>query len=212
MFEFVMDDLPKQVLPVDQAEIVLFYNARTDSDVISLSVTVSAAARDVPFTEDGETYDYRIAPTYYTEWLEIPLSKLGTRGADALDGYEMIYEESREAELGFNQFPGAVYQDSHAGFTRATMRLQYTGGNTYRVTAEGETEFGWSFSLTATAPIAKVILRDGREDRKNAPSTKIEAEFATLFDPELFDAGWQKKGSSDYSWFDYVATPREQDQ
>lgn len=208
MFAFLMEDMPKQVLPVEAASITLYRNALIGSDRIALYVKVNAAQRSVDVTLDGETHEVQFAPSFYTEWLEIPVSTLVSRGPDALDGYRMIYDEAREEELGFDQFPGAIYQNSHAGFRRATMGLTSTAQSTYAVEAEGETEFGWQFRLTAAAPLTQVVLRDGRDETNRAPDPMVEAEFETLFDPALFSTEWKRQGSGSHVWYDYTAVPK----
>ena len=205
MFTFQMDDIPEQVLDIEKSSITLFYNALTEDDQIALDVRVTANSKTVELAEDDT---YSMAPTFYTEWLDIPLRALRSRGPDALHDYEMFYDQQREKELGFNQFPGAIYQDSHAGFTQAEMRLSHLDHNRYRVFAKGETEFGWRFELETQASLERIMFRDGHADSDKAIDPAIAAEFERLFDASQFDASWKKQGNPNFSWHDYIATPK----
>lgn len=200
-----MDDLPQQMFDVARSEMTLFRHALTDSDVFGLSINIDAVPKDVA-TEDGP---YSMAPGFYTEWLDIPQIKLASRDVGCLDGYVMEYDVDREEELGFDQFPGAICQDSHAGFEAATMSLTHVGQGKYRVQAQGRTEFAWTFQIDTVAAFKQIMFRDGWADSAKQPDPRIEAEFATFFDVSHFDVGWKQQGSATYNWSDYIATPKD---
>lgn len=63
MFEFIMDDLQPQTLPVEKAEISLFAHVPPWQNRIALYVEISASATDV-LPRDGSQDPCRIAPTF----------------------------------------------------------------------------------------------------------------------------------------------------
>jgi len=209
MFRFEMEDFGPQMFDVDKADITLFRHAVSGADTFSLGVNVSAKPREVVPTKPKGEPPYRMAPALYTEWLDIPDTALVTRDAGCLAGYQMIYDEDREEELGFDQFPGAIYQDSHAPFAQAILKLTYLGGLRYRVVAAGETEFGWMFQIDEEATFQQITLRDGMADSKGEPDPLIEAEFASFFEEPAFSTTWKRQGNDNYFWYDYVAKPRD---
>lgn len=205
MFEFTFENFPRQELVVETAEISLFAHVPSSSDKIALYVKVSAAPRDLPSPEGEDSR--MIAPTFYTEWLEIPLDALKSRQVDLLDGYRMAYDFATEQEDGFDQHPGAVYQDSHAAFDKATMVLTHKGGLTYRVQAEGKTEFGWTFRIDTDAVLKNVAAKSGRENGDKTPSDEVSDWFGKHFDAAQFSPVWSRKGSDEFNWQVLEATP-----
>lgn len=206
MFDFVFDDLPPQSLGIERAQIRLFDNGPPWRDRIGLYVEVAAEEILVRHPADPE-YESRVAPRYYTEWLDIPVGALRGRGLDMLDGYSMVYDEETEKEDGYDQPPGAVYQESHAGFTRATMTLTHIGGADYRVEAEGETEFGWRFRIDTQAALVRISFRSGEDGGDKAPSPEVEQWFDHLFDRAVFPAQWVRIGNDDFNWYVFEGAP-----
>ncbi|MEM1342069.1 MAG: hypothetical protein AAGF68_07080 [Pseudomonadota bacterium] len=204
-FHFDMGELPEQSFALETARIVLFVPALGGSEQISLNVDLFAEPREVK--ADDDLGPYRMQPAYYTEWLTISRAQLRSRGLNALDGYRLDYDEARTPKGQIIEAPGAVQQDSHALWTRATLSLTHLGGARYRVETEGATEFDWTFRIEAEAAFDQVMLRDDLVDSPRLPDPAVEAEFAELFDPALFEAGWKKQGPPDGGWHDYIARP-----
>lgn len=204
MFEFTFEDFPTQILEVETAEMSLFAQVPPWRETISLHVKVVARPKDLS-SPDG---DHTIQPAFYTEWLEIPLSALKGGRLDLLDGYRMSYNFETEQEDGFDQHPGAVYQGSHAAFSRATMALTHKTGRTYRVEAEGETEFGWTFRIDTEAVLTSVAAKSGRDDGDKVPTDEVRDWFGAHFDPDVFSPIWSRKGSDDFNWQVLEALPK----
>lgn len=209
-FRFQMEDLPEQTLALSHAGIVLYAEAMTGRDVFSVHVDIHAEPRmvawpDPDYPEDPDI-EHRIAPSFYTEWFDMPRKDLKGRGAGALDGVGFDFADT----IGdfTQQPPGAIYQDSHAPFTRATMQVDHLTDALYGVRAQGQTEFGWTFALEATAPLTGIIFRHADRDAARAPDAAVEAEFETYFDRSPFDCAWTRRGPEANPWFDFVATPK----
>jgi hypothetical protein len=209
MFAFVMEDLPPQALSVEAATITLFAQVPPWRDRISLHVEITATEATV-MDPAGENSPYVMQPTFYTEWLDIPLSALKGRGLDLLDGYQMAYDVATEAEDGFDQFPGAVQQDSHAGFQRATMTLTHLGGTRYRIEAEGVTEFGWTFRIDTVGRLTGVAAKSGQVDGDKAPSAEVEDWYGRMYDASAFPPTWSRKGNDEFYWYVYESQPLTQ--
>lgn len=207
MFDFVFDNFPPQSLDVAHAEISLYVRVPPWRDNVSLYVEVVAEKKALPL----EDTDYSVAPTFYTEWLEIPLQKLQGRGLDLLDRYHMVYNVATEEEDGYDQFPGAVYQNLHAGFVAATMMLTHLNGADYRIEAEGETEFGWKFRIDTVGKLTQVTVRSGMDGGDKEPSPEVEAWYDRLFDPLTFPSRWVRKGSEEAGWYVLEGAPAARD-
>lgn len=204
-----MEDLPPQTLTVETATITLFAQVPPWRDRIGLYVQVTATETTVA-DPTGENSPYRMQPTFYTEWLDIPMTALKGRGLDLLDGYRMDYDAKTEGEDGFDQFPGAVQQDSHAGFTQATMALTHLGGAQYRIEAEGVTEFGWTFRIDTVGQLTGVAAKSGLDGGDKAPLAEVEDWFNRLYDPTVFPPAWSRKGSDEFFWYVYESAPLTQ--
>ena len=203
MFEFVFEGFPKQQLTVERAEISIFAFAPLHENRMALYVEVKAEEGELQDPLDPE-FTHDIKPRFYTEWLNIPATALRSKGLDCLDGYRMEYDESREAELGFDQSPGAVYSKMHALFTEATMSLDYIEGGRYRLKAEGETEFGWQFRIETEAVLSMISMSSQPEDGAgHQPDIEVERLFDKHFDVGVFQPAWVKAGSDKFSWFKY---------
>ena len=211
-FRFQMGAMPEQRLELKHAKITLFGTAGAGSESLSVNVDVYATERIVAWAdpdhpEDG-ALDHRIAPAFYTEWLDMPRAALAGRGLGAVDGLAFDYDAS--APDAPPESPGAINQDSHALFQQAKMDLRHIGEGRYDVRAEGVTEFGWTFALEAVAPLGDVVFRHQDRDAQKAPSAAVEEEFDQLFDRAAFDCGWMRRGPSDNGWFDFIAKAKEQ--
>lgn len=196
MFEFFLPDYPPQSLEIARSEISMQLDVPSKDGRIALWVEISAEAVEVPNAHDMEQ-TYSIAPTFHTEWLEIPLDALKGGGADLLDGYHLVYEETDDDD----QRPGGIYQDAGAGFTRIDMTLSHVGGQDYRVVATGETEFGWTFRIDAVVPLVLVTAVSVREGGRDAPLDEVDEWFGRIFDPSAFPAEWVRKGSDTNGWY-----------
>lgn len=201
MFNFKFDDFPDSAFEIESADLNLFGFVPPYEEKLSLGVTITAEEKTLT-NRDG---DFEVKPVFDTQWLEINLLDLGSKGADCLDGYHMEYDHQREEELGFDQFPGAIYAHAWAGFEKAETTLRYLGVATYEIAAKGTTEFNWAFDLKAQVPFTKVDFAN--EDRKK--DAAVEAFMHAHFSDEAFQFGWQDAfGGPDQTWWHYRATPR----
>ena len=141
MFEFFLPGFPITTLDIAQSKISMQLHVPPREGRIALWVDISASAVELVadaaelVDEDDAEESYRIAPTFHTEWLEMPLDALNGHGADLLDGYHLVYDETGAGAEDDDQRPGAIYQDSGAGFIRVDMTLSHMGGQDYRVVA-----------------------------------------------------------------------------
>ena len=201
MFNFTFDDFPNTNFEIETSDLNLFAFVPPYEEKLALGITITA--RETSLTNrDG---DFEVKPVFDTQWLEITLSDLGSKGADCLDGYQLEYDNQREEELGFDQFPGAIYAHSWAGFEKAEMTLRYLGAASYEIAAKGTTEFSWAFDLKAEVPLTKIDFAN--EDRQQ--DAAVEALMLQHFSGEAFQFGWQDAfGGPDQTWWHYRATPR----
>ena len=205
-----MGAMPEQIMPLSRAGIVLFGQSGVQSDLLSVNVDVHTEPRMVAWLdpEYPEFADeaHRIAPSFYTEWLDMPRGALAGRGLNAMDGFGFDYDA--DAPDAPPESPGAIYQDDHALFRRATMQLRHRGDGLYDVRAEGVTAFDWTFSLDAIAPLERVVFRAGRMEDARAPMDAVVEEFERHFDPAVFEGAWVQRGSGANTWYDFIAVAR----
>lgn len=201
MFNFKFDDFPKADFEIDASDLNLFAYVPPYEEKFALGITITAKEK----TLTDSNGDFDVKPVFDTQWLDINLADLGSKGADCLDGYHMEYDNDREEELGFDQFPGAIYAHAWAGFEKAEMTLRYLGAATYEIAANGITEFNWTFDLRARAPFTKVDFTN--EDREK--DAAVEEFMHAHFSGEAFQFGWQDAfAGPDQTWWHYRATPK----
>lgn len=201
MFNFKFDQFPITEFEIEETDLNMFAFVPPYQDKLDLGVRITAEEKTL---SDGNG-DFDVKPVFDTQWLEIRLSDLNSKGLDCLDGYRMAYDNQREEELGFDQFPGAIYAHSWAGFEKAEMTFRYLGAANYEIAANGTTEFNWVFDLKAQVSFMKIDFAN--EDRRK--DAAIEAFMREHFSGEAFAFGWQDAfGGPDETWWHYRATPR----
>ena len=201
MFNFQFEDFPTTDFGIETTDLNIFAFVPPYKDKLSLDVTITANERVFKGPED----DIDLKPVLSTQWLEIDLSSLKSNGADCLDGYHLKYDNQKEEELGFDQFPGAIYTYTWGAFEKAEMTFRYIGAGNYEIAAHGTTEYNWTFDLKAKVPLTKVDLAN--EDRQK--DAAVEAFMHEHLSSEAFEFTWQDAfGGPTESWWHYRATPR----
>lgn len=206
MFTFSHGEIRDQTLAIRSAGITLYAEAPLGDEGVKLDVTISAEPVYIDRHEDPDA-PTRVAPSFHTEWLTLPVGILRRRGLGLLDGYRLVFPDPAIDAGEYVESPGGIYQDHTSLFRRVALCLSHLGAGRYRVKAEGETEDGWTFLLDAAARIEQVVVKATHEAGDQAPSLAVEQAFHGLFDQAAFPPAWSRKGSSSYGWFVYEASP-----